>query len=368
MSDRGNTPRSQMAPPAQPQAAERMLTRHQRAPLHSHQAAQPTARQLDAPAYPMQAAGHPPQRPPSSTFPTMIPVGQAQPQYRNECYSLQSHAATAQPQLEARGDPTPSFNFSAAHHLAQRPVRPGAAAAAHQRRRTRTLLCVSEHAVAGVGACSSGPASPAPAAMDSDQFWPEIKAETSSTLPHGLSTGAATAFELFRRADPRRHQLAQQQARRARCPASRQQVRGEHDCNEPAAHLQQDANRQREQAQAVVAAQQQAQQQAVSLTSDLRSSSNELDQVTQRIRALEAQQANPELVLPPDAADAAAPAEALQQRPNRATDFPAVSSRRARASYGAAFLRLLRAPGGDRPVNRAGAASPASNKLTPTAL
>ena len=74
------------------------------------------------------------------------------------------------------------------------------------------------------------------------------------------------------------------------------------------ANLQQDANRQREQAQEVVAAQQQAQQQAVSLTSDLRTSSSELDQVTQRIRALEAQQANPELVLPPPAS-APAPAD-----------------------------------------------------------
>jgi hypothetical protein len=68
------------------------------------------------------------------------------------------------------------------------------------------------------------------------------------------------------------------------------------------ANLQQDANRQHEQAQEVVAAQQQAQQQAVSLTNDLRASSSQLDEVTQRIRALEAQQANPELILPPPAA------------------------------------------------------------------
>lgn len=71
------------------------------------------------------------------------------------------------------------------------------------------------------------------------------------------------------------------------------------------ANLQQDANRQREQAQEVVAAQRQAQQQAVSLTSDLRASSTQLDEVTQRIRALEAQQANPVLVLPPPSSAAA---------------------------------------------------------------
>lgn len=72
------------------------------------------------------------------------------------------------------------------------------------------------------------------------------------------------------------------------------------------ANLQQDANRQHEQAQQVVAAQQQAQQQAVSLTSDLRANSSQLDEVTQQVHALEAQQANPELVLPPPAAAAVA--------------------------------------------------------------
>lgn len=73
-------------------------------------------------------------------------------------------------------------------------------------------------------------------------------------------------------------------------------------------NLQQDANRQREQAQEVQAAQQQAQQQAVSLTSDLRASSSQLEQVTKRIRSLEVQQANPELILPPPAPAAGTPA------------------------------------------------------------
>lgn len=73
-------------------------------------------------------------------------------------------------------------------------------------------------------------------------------------------------------------------------------------------NLQQDANRQQQQAQQVAAQQQQAQQQAVALSNDLRNSSNQLDAVKQRIRALEAQQANPELVLPP----APPPAEAAK--------------------------------------------------------
>jgi hypothetical protein len=53
--------------------------------------------------------------------------------------------------------------------------------------------------------------------------------------------------------------------------------------------LQQDANRQ----------QQQAQQQAVALSNDLRNTSAQLEAVKARIRELEAEQANPEVVLPP---------------------------------------------------------------------
>jgi len=63
-------------------------------------------------------------------------------------------------------------------------------------------------------------------------------------------------------------------------------------------NLQQDAARQQQQAQLVATQQQQAQQQAVALSNDLRASSIQLDAVKERIRALEAQQANPELILP----------------------------------------------------------------------
>ncbi|WP_458072484.1 DUF2968 domain-containing protein [Rhodanobacter sp. BL-MT-08] len=62
--------------------------------------------------------------------------------------------------------------------------------------------------------------------------------------------------------------------------------------------LQQDANRQQQQAQEVAAQQQQSQQRAVALSNDLRNTRNQLDAVKARIRALEAQQANPEMVLP----------------------------------------------------------------------
>lgn len=71
--------------------------------------------------------------------------------------------------------------------------------------------------------------------------------------------------------------------------------------------LQQDAARRQQQAQEVAAQQQQARQQAVSLSSDLRTTSSQLDMVQQNIRKLEAQQNNPELTLPP--ATVAVPAD-----------------------------------------------------------
>ncbi|WP_426701283.1 DUF2968 domain-containing protein [Rhodanobacter sp. Col0626] len=71
-------------------------------------------------------------------------------------------------------------------------------------------------------------------------------------------------------------------------------------------NLQQDVARQQQQAQQVVALQQQAKQQAVSLSSDLRATSSQLDTVQERIRKLEVQQANPELILPAPVEPAAA--------------------------------------------------------------
>lgn len=78
--------------------------------------------------------------------------------------------------------------------------------------------------------------------------------------------------------------------------------------------LQQDANQQQQQARQVAEQQEQARQQAVSLTSDLHNTNAQLDAVKQQIRALEAMQSNPSLVLPaPAPATTAAPAPAPQQ-------------------------------------------------------
>lgn len=77
-------------------------------------------------------------------------------------------------------------------------------------------------------------------------------------------------------------------------------------------NLQQDAARQQQQARKVAAQQQQAQQQAAALSNDLRNTSSQLEAVKARIRELEAQQANPEVVLPspptPSANDTPPPA------------------------------------------------------------
>jgi hypothetical protein len=67
-------------------------------------------------------------------------------------------------------------------------------------------------------------------------------------------------------------------------------------------NLQADVNRQQEQARQVADAQQQAQQQAVSLSTDLRSNNNQLDAVKQKIQQLEAQTTSTELELPSVAA------------------------------------------------------------------
>ncbi|KRF02115.1 hypothetical protein ASG87_11575 [Frateuria sp. Soil773] len=84
-------------------------------------------------------------------------------------------------------------------------------------------------------------------------------------------------------------------------------------------NLQQDAARQQQQAQQVAALQQQAKERAVSLSTDLQTTSSQLDAVQQSIRRLEAQQADPELILP--AAPAPAPADGTA-----ATAAPAASS------------------------------------------
>lgn len=82
--------------------------------------------------------------------------------------------------------------------------------------------------------------------------------------------------------------------------------------------LQQDASTQQQQARQVAEAQEQARQQAVSLSSDLHNTNAQLDAVKQQIKALEAVQANPALVLPaPAPASTAAPT--TQQQPPAAS-------------------------------------------------
>ncbi|MDG2524433.1 DUF2968 domain-containing protein [Stenotrophomonas sp. HITSZ_GD] len=70
--------------------------------------------------------------------------------------------------------------------------------------------------------------------------------------------------------------------------------------------LQQELEAQRQQAAEVSAALQQNQQQAVTLSSDLRNSNSQLDALQQRIKALQAQQGDPSLALPATPPPAAA--------------------------------------------------------------
>jgi hypothetical protein len=71
--------------------------------------------------------------------------------------------------------------------------------------------------------------------------------------------------------------------------------------------LQQEAELQRQQSLPVSSSIQQAKQQAVSLSTDLRSSHSQLDALNQRIQALQAQQGNPALSLPTPESSAPAP-------------------------------------------------------------
>jgi hypothetical protein len=85
-------------------------------------------------------------------------------------------------------------------------------------------------------------------------------------------------------------------------------------------NLQQDSERLRQKTQQVAAAQQQAQQQEAALTSGLNASNGQLDQVRQRIQALQAQQNDPALPLAlPATASSAAPAATPAATPPAAT-------------------------------------------------
>lgn len=85
--------------------------------------------------------------------------------------------------------------------------------------------------------------------------------------------------------------------------------------------LQRDVSYQQQQSRQVAELQQQAQQDAVSLTAELRATSSQLDTVKQQIRELEALQANPALVLPSPHAEKAATPPASTATP-ATTDSP----------------------------------------------
>ena len=75
-------------------------------------------------------------------------------------------------------------------------------------------------------------------------------------------------------------------------------------------NLRSDVSYQQQQSRQVAALQQQAQQDAASLTAELRATSSQLDTVKQQIRELEAQQTDPALILPsPPVESAPAPAD-----------------------------------------------------------
>ncbi len=79
--------------------------------------------------------------------------------------------------------------------------------------------------------------------------------------------------------------------------------------------LQREMDAQRQQSVQVNAALQQARQQAASLSTDLRASHQQLDTLNQRIESLQAQQANPELILPSQPQPEGAPPTTAQPLP-----------------------------------------------------
>ncbi|WP_246429031.1 DUF2968 domain-containing protein [Pseudoxanthomonas broegbernensis] len=90
-------------------------------------------------------------------------------------------------------------------------------------------------------------------------------------------------------------------------------------------NLQQEVEMQRQQSLQVSTALQQARQQAVSLSSDLRASHSELDAINQRIEALQAVQANPELSLP-GSSESVAPAIPSASVADHGASVPALAS------------------------------------------
>lgn len=122
------------------------------------------------------------------------------------------------------------------------------------------------------------------------QFWRVIKTDSAE--------GAERSYRTF---VGQTEELAQAYLDTIRLDAGKRFTERQVALNEQRLqNLQRELELQRQQSQQVSSALQQARQQAVDLSSGLRASNEELEAINQRIRALQALQADPDLRLPAD--------------------------------------------------------------------
>jgi DUF2968 family protein len=130
------------------------------------------------------------------------------------------------------------------------------------------------------------------------EYWRVIRSEV-----------VADAERVYRTFAQQSEQLAQTDIDTVRLEAGRKYGEKLLNLNQQRlAKLQEDAQHRQQQATQVAVMQQQAKAQATALTTDLRSTRSQLEQVQQNIRTLEAQQADPLLTLPEPPAPTTAPA------------------------------------------------------------
>jgi hypothetical protein len=139
------------------------------------------------------------------------------------------------------------------------------------------------------------------------EYWRVIKSDV-----------VADAERVYRTFAQQTEQLAQTDIDTVRLEAGRKYGEKLLNLNQQRlAKLQEDAQHRQQQATQVAAMQQQAKAQATALSSDLRSTRSQLEQVQQNIRTLEAQQADPLLNLPEAPAPTTAPAPVTTPEPAR---------------------------------------------------
>ena len=139
------------------------------------------------------------------------------------------------------------------------------------------------------------------------EYWRVIRSEV-----------VADAERVYRTFAQQSEQLAQTDIDTVRLEAGRKYGEKLLNLNQQRlAKLQEDAQHRQQQATQVAAMQQQAKVQATALSSDLRSTRSQLEQVQQNIRTLEAQQADPLLNLPEAPAPTTAPAPVTTPEPSR---------------------------------------------------